>query len=220
VQLDRVRKHWLVCQRGYDEVALLDLAHSLRVIAEASDEVSKLIASRGIKGLPHSSIGPQLKKLIGKSDFWAILLSGWFKTGSIKASTVLKIMRLLSLDEIARMSVLLQPHTAGDTLDPAHWFGAEVVIARRTTPLGPERAGLSRTMAIKRVANTLGGSHIGNDGSDNRFDWVVEWLLSTRIGDIPAPYCILMNIAQDILTALDPDLRATSGCGSRRRSGR
>lgn len=204
-QLARLRKHWIVCRKGYDEVALLDLAHSLRVISEAEVDVVRLMTRLGIKGLPHGSIRPKLKRLIGDAGFLAVLLPGGLKAGCIEASTIIRIDRALSELELSQVKQLLHAHIAGEKLSPARWFAAEVVVARRTTSGGPERLGLSRTMAVKRVANTLGASHFGVEGGSNRFDWVVELMNNMQIAGVPAPYCVLMKIAQDLLFALDSD---------------
>ena len=61
---------------------------------------------------------------------------------------------------------------------------------------------ISREMIVRRVANTLDGSHpsiAGNGGVDNAFDHPVHHLLQFRMGGLPLPYFILLKIAQDIL---------------------
>ena len=55
---------------------------------------------------------------------------------------------------------------------------------------------------VKRVANTLDGSHasLAAYESDNRFDPAVRHLLHYQVGGLPLPYFVLLKIAQDILS--------------------
>jgi len=63
---------------------------------------------------------------------------------------------------------------------------------------------ISREMVIKRVANTLDGSHpsAASDADiDNTFDAPIHYLLQYKVGGLPLPYYILLKIAKDILDA-------------------
>ncbi|MFN9387433.1 MAG: hypothetical protein ACK6BU_10800, partial [Cyanobacteriota bacterium] len=76
---------------------------------------------------------------------------------------------------------------------------------------GPlETVAISREMIIKRVANTLDGSHASAAGGgevDNAFDAPVHHLLKYKVGGLPLPYFILLKVAQDILAIGDKTLR-------------
>lgn len=59
---------------------------------------------------------------------------------------------------------------------------------------------------MKRMANTLGGSHVaGGSNSDfdsgekaKRFDKAIQNAMHYEIAGLPIPYLILLKIAQDI----------------------
>lgn len=85
----------------------------------------------------------------------------------------------------------------------AHWLGAEAVRVSYVSSRGLlEVVAISREMIVKRVANTLDGSHpsaAGGGDADNVFDAPVHHLLQYKMGGLPLPYFILLKIAQDIL---------------------
>lgn len=88
----------------------------------------------------------------------------------------------------------------------AHWLGAEVVRLSYPSQVSGQKmttVSLSREMLVKRVANTLDGSHpsaAGNSTTDvNSNDEAVRQLLSHLMGGLPLPYFIILKIAQDIL---------------------
>ena len=97
------------------------------------------------------------------------------------------------------------------------WLGAEAV---RVAFVGPDgklgTVAISREMIVKRVANTLDGSHAsaaGGGDTDNQFDAPVHHLLQYTMGGLPLPYFILLKIAQDIL-AVAPKFLGIGGSGA------
>jgi hypothetical protein len=87
----------------------------------------------------------------------------------------------------------------------ANWMAVEAVCVSYPTETGALKVvAISREMMVKRVANTLDGSHpsaaVAVNHGENSFDPAVHYLLQYRIGGLPFPYFILLKIAQDILT--------------------
>jgi hypothetical protein len=85
------------------------------------------------------------------------------------------------------------------------WLGADAVIMSYTQADGTlKRVSISREMLVRRVANTLGGSHpsveAGTNDFENSYDPAVHHLLGHNMGGLPLPYFILLKIAQDLLT--------------------
>jgi len=83
------------------------------------------------------------------------------------------------------------------------WMGAEAVRVCYVDETGQLRKlSISREKMIRRVANTLNGSHpseAGNCDSHDPFDAPIHYLLDFKMGGIDLPYFILLKIAQDIL---------------------
>jgi hypothetical protein len=93
------------------------------------------------------------------------------------------------------------------------WLGAEAVrLCYRDTNGKLIPVSVSREMMIKRVANTLDGSHpsASSGGETNTFDAPVHHLLQYSAGALPLPYFILLKIAQDILE-IAPKLLGVAG---------
>jgi hypothetical protein len=66
------------------------------------------------------------------------------------------------------------------------------------------RYDISREELIKRIANVLGGSHPqGGHVITNDKDFIVSQLMLYKAMHLPAPYMVLMKIAQDILDVFD-----------------
>jgi hypothetical protein len=94
-------------------------------------------------------------------------------------------------------------------------MGAEAVRLSFPTGTGDLKSlAISREMIIRRVANTLDGSHPSaattTGGTENSFDPAVHHLLKYQMGGLPLPYFILLKIAQDILE-IAPKLLAAPG---------
>jgi hypothetical protein len=82
------------------------------------------------------------------------------------------------------------------------WLGAEAVRLSYPDDNGILKpVSISREMMVKRVANTLDGSHASASAveTDNTFDAPVHHLLEYKVGGVSLPYFILLKIAQDIL---------------------
>ena len=82
------------------------------------------------------------------------------------------------------------------------WLKAECVRMSYIDPDATEltRKIIPREILIKRIANTLGGSHPeGNEPSFNQFDNAVKHLNTKSIAERPLTYYILIKSAYDIL---------------------
>lgn len=228
LQLARLRRHYDIAVHTYDEVALLDLSHALRVWTELKRPLLKLSPSfsstasfrtaiparkvlRAAQGhryvfsyMPGGAIthaskgalasGPQM----GPHDKFTIgvavrVMPGYVELGKYcYVSSVFDqpLVKALEAESVTRCTYM-------------QWLGAEAV--RLSYPGQDGRlkaASISREMAIKRVANTLDGSHssaAAEGDVDNAFDEPVSSLLQYKMGGLPLPYFILLKIAQDIL---------------------
>jgi hypothetical protein len=84
-----------------------------------------------------------------------------------------------------------------------NWLSSEAVrVCYPSEAGGLKPVTISREMIMKRVANSLDGSHAsaaGSDEGENSFDAAIHYMLQYQMGGLPLPYFILLKIAQDIL---------------------
>ena len=229
LHLERLRRHYEVAVRTYDHVSLLDLSHALRVWTELKSPLAMLApklstaisfktaiparkvlkAARGYKYVfsympggvityaskGHLASGPDMGPSDG--DFTigvAVKVSPSFielgKYCVISRSFEQPLVKALDAESVTCCTFI-------------QWLGAEAVRVAYVNQQGSlEVVAISREMIIKRVANTLDGSHpsaAGGSDVDNVFDAPVHHLLKYQMGGLPLPYFILLKIAQDIL---------------------
>ncbi|WP_157955164.1 hypothetical protein [Halomonas denitrificans] len=230
IQLERLRRHYDVAVRNYDQIALLDLSHTLRIWVElkaalvsispkfsnalsfktAIPAKKVLKAARGhrfvFSYMPggvityasqgHLSSGPEMESNSG--DFTtgiAVRMSGDSKIELgkycvISTSFEQPLIKALEAEAVSRCTYV-------------QWLASEAVRVAFIDQSGELKSvAISREMIVKRVANTLDGSHpsaAGGVDTDNQFDAPVHHLLQYKMGGLSLPYFILMKIAQDIL---------------------
>jgi|SRR5690554_322798 len=230
IQLERLRRHYDVAVRSYDQIALLDLSHSLRIWVELKQALVSisprfssaisfktaiparkvLKAARGhrfvFSYMPggvityasrgHLSSGPEMGPNGG--DFTtgiAVRLSdnGRMELGKycvISTSFEQPLIKALDAEAVTRCTYV-------------QWLASEAVRVAFNGANGDlKTVAISREMIVKRVANTLDGSHpsaAGGPDTDNQFDAPVHHLLQYKMGGLTLPYFILLKIAQDIL---------------------
>lgn len=229
LHLERLRRHYEAAVKTYDHVSLLDLSHSLRVWTELRQPLVRLApkfaqalsfktaipakrvfkAARGhqyvFSYMPggvrtyaskgHLASGPGM----GAND-------GDFTTGiSVKLSPPLMELGKYCIVSTSFDQPLIKALEAEDVTRCtfAQWLASEAVRVSFKNSKGVlEVVAISREMLVKRVANTLDGSHpsaAGGAQDENTFDAPVHYLLQYQMGGLPLPYLMLLKIAQDIL---------------------
>lgn len=229
LHLERLRRHYDVAVRTYDQVSLLDLSHTLRVWSELkkplqsiAPKFSKAIAFK--TGIPAKKI---LKASRGKCYVFSYLPGGvitYASKGNLASGPGMGPndgdfalgIAVKPMDTHIELGKFAYVSTAFDqplikALDAEivtrctfmQWMGAEAVRVAYVNQNGMyEPVAISREMIIKRVANTLDGSHpsaAGGGDADNTFDPPIHHLLQYQVGGLPLPYFILIKVAQDIL---------------------
>ena len=222
LQLERLHRHHEFAVRTYDHVSLLDLSSTLRIWTELAKPLSLLCPTfaQAISfktGRP----GSKLKKMAkGRAFVYATFPDGvntyasngeiFSDPGSILESWSANLSVHRSEDRavffeycvIRGVAEQLTTDTVIKRCNFQEWLGAEAV---RMSYFDAENKlcsfGISREMLVKRVANTLDGSHasVSEEGNENWFDEAVHHLLQFKVGGLPLPYFVLLKIAQDIL---------------------
>lgn len=245
LHLERLRRHYEVAVRTYDQVSLLELSHALRIWTELKKPLQSLAPkfSNAIAfktGVPAKKV---LKAAHGHNYVFCYLPGGVItyaskghlasgpEMGESDGDFTLGIAVKPTASQIELGKFALVSTSFDQSLIKAldseavtrctfmQWMGAEAV---RVAYLNPKKNGqyetvqISREMVIKRVANTLDGSHpsvAGGSDVDNTFDAPIHHLLQYQVGGVPLPYFILLKIAQDILEVskrlLVPNEKAT-----------
>jgi hypothetical protein len=242
VHLERLRRHYEASVRSHDEISLLDLSHTLRIWADLKSELPKHApgfattssfktaipapkAVRALRGsgyviayMPDGVItfasngsvmgGPKHHNPEIPRQYSSVV--SWSEDGSMKLKNFFvidkevdeKTSNVLTQGQLKRCSFL-------------QWMGAEAVrmsYPSQTGELVPLT--ICRETLIRRVANTLDGSHpSGSADLTNSYDPTVHYLLQFMVGGLSLPYFILLKIAQDIL-ANAPKLLGIPDSGS------
>lgn len=249
LHLERLRRHYEVAVHTYDQVSLLDLSHALRVWAELKKPLQSL-APKFSNAIAFKTGGPAkkvLKAARGHNYVFCYMPGGvitYASKGHLASGpgmgegdgdfafgiAVKPTASQIELGKFALVSTAFdQPlikaldSQAVTRCTFMQWMGSEAV---RVAFQNPKKNGqyetvtISREMVIKRVANTLDGSHpsaAGGSDVDNTFDAPTHHLLQYQVGGVPLPYFILLKIAQDILEVsqrlLVPNGKATQPYG-------
>lgn len=229
LHLERLRRHYDIAVRTYDHVSLLDLSHSLRVWTELKHPLgamsSKFSTAISFKtAIPAKKV---LKAARGNRYVFSYMPGGvitYASKGHLASgpgigssdgdfSLGVAVKKSPSFIELGKCSFVsrsfeqsLRRAFDAETITRCtfiQWLGAEAVRVAYLNQQGTlKEVAISREMIIKRVANTLDGSHpsaAGGGDVDNVFDAPVQHLLKYQMGGLPLPYFILLKIAQDIL---------------------
>lgn len=236
VNLERLRRHYEATVRTYDPISLLDLSHSLRMWVELKSILPKEHPSFA-SAISFKTASPR-KKLIaackGREYLYAAFPGGvisYAANGSVigiteKPKTDLSFFGklqhkngMVEITSVCAVARKLDPdtqkaieHGTVSRCSYVQWLGAE---AMRVGYIGAsskiESLTISREILIKRVANSLGASHVFGGQSPefeqgdkaNRFDEAIRNTMKYQCGGLPIPYFVLLKIAQDILVAAD-----------------
>lgn len=230
LHLERLRRHYDAAVKTYDHVSLLDLSHSLRLWGELKTPLVKL-APKFSTTLAFKTAIPAKKVLKAARGHRYVfsympggvityasnghLASGPDIGGNDEKCTIGVAVKVSNgYVELSKYSVIStnfdQPLIKALDSEPqkrcnyVQWLASEAVrVCYPDDNDDLKTVAISREMIIKRVANTLDGSHpsaAGGANVDNTFDAPVRHLLQYQMGGLPLPYFILLKIAQDILS--------------------
>ena len=228
VHLERLRRHHEAARRTYDLVSLLDLSHSLRIWADLKETLPKIFqkfdSTRSFKtGIPARKV---LKAAKGH-EFVFSYMPGGTKTYASKGQIVSGPGMDRDRSFTTGVSVKFQPDYVElknfcvvfrafeqplvkalssnqvKRCNFVQWFGAEAVRVNLPDSDGALKLIIfSREKIIRRVANSLDGSHPSVTTSEtplNEFDSTIRYLLQYQMGGLSLPYFVLLKCAQDIL---------------------
>lgn len=227
LQLERLRRHYDIAVNTYDEISLLELSHALRIWTETKEPLKQTAPNFSSRKI-FKTATPARKIQRAARGYEHILAympggvvtyasNGHFLSGPQEDRKNFLLSAVVKVDgnkmEMKNFSMIFGPFDlsieyALKEEDIARrtfsqWLEAEAVRLAYKDEGGTLRAfSISREVIIKRVANTLDGSHYsGSQGmsNSNRYNAPVNYLLKYEAGGLPIPYFILLKIAQDIL---------------------
>ncbi|MGZ4959849.1 MAG: hypothetical protein ACXV7J_11380 [Methylomonas sp.] len=230
--LDRLYRHYSICIRTNDKVALLDLSHSLRIW----DDLNTLISPAehpGIQQPKFKTISIPKKTIrIAKSAYsiLAYFPSGvytWAHQNSIASCDEFIVGQpcILSVRAKAEPNLPLIVHNylyIRRLLDSdekkslngkdvsfsktsfQNWMHGEII--RTYKFQDTELMTISREKLIQRMANAFGASHPKDPNVKSReVELILEESFKFKIGNLPLPYFCLLSIAKEILIHM-PDI--------------
>lgn len=211
VQLERLRRNYESVQSMQDEVSFLDLASTLRVLAEeaARKDLDALLKSKGKRGLPDAVLSRPLRSVIGASNYILLMIPGDVRFGRWTVSTVTFLERNLSEEDTIALARHTRHHVEYKTKDVLAWFSAPMLHVR----IDGKYAAVTRLQLINRLANSAGGSHYvpDTDPDKHAIDWALRCAEARSVGlhpdlrrMLPAlsmPQLGILKVATDILQA-------------------
>jgi len=228
INYERLKRHYEFNIQKFDEIALYDLAHSLRMWTDMEKTVSEYLLNIQPKlKFKSYSVSKQLNRLVNHKEYiissfpggittWAgnpeIITNSLGHDISVSRTQSIKVMFgennitvgnfILIYGYVVpnEQSKILKKGIIEKSYNFSQWLNSEVI--RIQYPLNGKlvRKIIPRRIFINRVANILGGSHpIGVSDSDNQFNDAVKYLMGLDIIGLPAPYLIIMKIAKEIL---------------------
>lgn len=209
-------------------MSLLDLSHALRIWAELKFELPKALpgfsttlsfktaspskkALKQVRGFQHvfSYMAGQVITHAHQGDLasgpdYGEKFSFALRVFALNEFKTLKLSNFCAFAKFAdeRMAGYLKNESV-TRCNFAQWLSSDIVrMCYKNSDNQLVTLSLSREIVIKRVANTLDGSHpssVAASESHNKFDEPIHYLLQFSCGGLPLPYFILLKIAQDIL---------------------
>ena len=185
----RLKRHYDLNLKGYDDIALYDLAHSLRMWVDMKEQVSiYLKTNQPDQRFKSYTVNKQLKRLLGRYEYviaclpkgvttWGgnpVIASGKKNLDLSRPFTKhFKIIRnanqsftcidFVFIDGYAVPKEQMKIIDKGFSIkhhDFKQWLGSETIrLAYKNQDGDLERRIISREIFIGRVANILGGSH-------------------------------------------------------------
>ncbi|MDP2077995.1 MAG: hypothetical protein Q8N01_04330 [Sulfuricurvum sp.] len=227
LQLKRLEKHYEHTVKTYDEISMLDMAHTLRIWTELKstlttdyDSFKETIfwtATPIRKIMKHIHNSQYVLAYLPKEGVTTYASKGQFAESTHfdnenKFSLAVKVKntgQAILLSQYGFVSKALTQeyvNAIGNEKDTKcsyiNWLGSETVRLQYKNETGElESFTLSREMLIKRVANVYDASHtsLNDEGGENRFDAPIKWLMGFKCGGLPLPCFLLLKVAQDIL---------------------
>jgi len=225
--LERVRRHYEACILSCDEVSLLELAHALRNWVDMAPHLATCFPSFSIASVFETRAPTSgLTKLARGGKFTVAYFPGGVSTraidgilahfpnpdptaiGGVQAlkgsdgSIDVYVFYWIPTDDFPPIQAALQSAPL-KRFAFREWLGAEAVRVAYPGADGLlETKTLDRSTLIRRVANTLGGSHppgTSDDLEQNSFDAALNYLLQFWINGATLPYFALLKVAREIL---------------------
>ncbi|MCG7869813.1 MAG: hypothetical protein JAY74_26010 [Candidatus Thiodiazotropha taylori] len=233
LHLNRLKRHYEHSLYTYDDVSLCDLSHILRMWTEIAEELVNNKEYLCLRKFKSASYNKKLLRLLKGNDYLLVDLppdtrtyaTRWtvytgpkgtetatggvkFKFNTNEKSMDFRAMYAFYNHKYDGMPKLMEKNKVGKH-NISQWMGIDVVRYRYTDEdhsIIEDK--ISRNKLIKRIANTMDGSHPSkeqNPDSKNKFNKHVDHLMKYRLGGLPLPYFILLNTAQQILSVFDKE---------------
>lgn len=227
----RLRRHHLIASRSHDTIALQDLSNILRIFVELSEKITneenRFSETSFISGCPNKRLKSVCRgvehlvcfllpsvttyamdslNLAFFGNVESVMLNATIfrkvKDNGLQFKAVILIGKEFDFDG---QFEILEPRIR--KLNFSQWLGSEIARYRFKDQDGKcVEDKISRGMIIKRVANTMDGSHASINSQEeftNKYDSHVRFIRYMSVQNLSLPYLILLNTAERILAAYD-----------------
>lgn len=207
LQFKRLKRHYGSSLHNKDEIAFLDLAHTLRIFVDMKFEIDKLISSSMIQiNFNNTAKNKKRDDILKGCRYFSIPLSSGVDSSGIEIKGLTSVSKVLSPDEIRKLYEVGPPNKILTRLTFVQWLGSTIINTVNPTDFKQPRFDISREVFIKRVANILGASHPDKeDLGENRFDPFIKEFHTIEVADgYPLTYYQLLEISSEIVRACEP----------------
>jgi len=210
LQFKRLNRHYSFSLEKKDEVAFLDLAHTLRVFSDMKNEIDKSCTQLNfICSFSNTLKNNEISKILKGSKYFSIPLSAGVESPNMQVKGITIIGKALTSEEVKSLYEAGPPVSIPTNLSFSQWLGANIIDTANPDNEDQPKRSISRYILIKRVANILGASHPAGaeaeDDSENSFDPYVYELHGMKVADgYPLTYYQLLGIAEEMIEVFNP----------------
>lgn len=199
LNIKRLQRHFDVCIKDYDEISLRDFAHALRNCMDLKNVINEVINENGYSNeFITPKCNDELKDLLkGKEHVIASFEPNGLATTGGTLFEITAIIGYALKPTEHKIFINAFSKSKKNFLD---WLNSEAVrICNKS--ISETNIIFTREKLVRRVANILGGSHpnIKKENLKSVDDQYVNYLMGYQFRNSPAPYFILLKIADDIL---------------------
>ena len=208
IQFRRLRRHLKSTTARYDDVALLDLSHSLRIWCDMKDFVDSWCKEHNYDPIFTKPIkSKEVKKILGDSKYFSVPTASLPEMEGTQIAGIMYTSKALSAEEVKKLyeADIFREEKVNQSF--SNWLGTGII----DSSIEGEKLQISRENIMRRVANILGASHsigLNSEEKGNRFDKHINELHATKVKSegYPLTYYTLMDIAEDIVNAFESKL--------------
>jgi hypothetical protein len=211
LQFKRLKRHHGLSLHDKDEIAFLDLAHSLRIFVDMKFEMDEIASHSGLHaGFNNTAKNKKVTDVLRENKYFSVPMSSEVGSPDVSMKGLIFIPnKALNANEIKMLYEAGPPNSIPTKLSFVEWLGSTIINTANPADSEQPRLNISREIFIKRVANILGASHPDKDDvGENRFDPYIKEFHTIEVANgYPLTYYQLLEISSEIIRVYEPLLK-------------